>query len=101
MLCEWNRGEGKAMSPTEGEVWGSTPGNKKKTRLQMVRSELFWSLILLIKLACIFFSDSGATPVLPEQLAAMDVARVTEDRNNKMFVGIHAKEPRRQMWHRH
>ena len=37
----------------------------KKNRLEMVQSELFWSLFV------IFFFESGATPVYPEQLAAM------------------------------
>ena len=44
MLCAWNSGEGpsKVRSPTER---GSTPEIKKKNTLQMVQSELFWSVI--------------------------------------------------------
>ena len=42
------------------------PPQKKKTKLQMVQSELFWSFI-----HDFFFFESGATPVFPEQLAAL------------------------------
>ena len=44
------------------------PQKSKKNRLQMVQSELFWSFIFLL---IIFFWESGATPVFPEQLASM------------------------------
>ena len=51
---------------------------KKKTRLQMVQSELFWSFICEIVFCFLFFLyiyffffNSGATPVFLEQLAAM------------------------------
>ena len=49
---------------------GSNPGNLK-TRLQMVQSELFWSLIceyFFFKLFKKKKIESGATPVFPEQL---------------------------------
>ena len=61
MLCEWNSGEGpsEASSPTE---WGSgdpTPDIFKKTRLQMVHSEQFWSFIPEKKLFYFFFIRSN------------------------------------------
>ena len=58
---------------------GPPPEFKKKNRLQMVQSELFWSFICELKKYIyifylnffILFFKSGATPVFPEQLAAM------------------------------
>ena len=79
MLCARNSGEwpSEAMTLTEGGVWKSTPEDFQKTRLQMVQSELFWSFICEFFCFYIFFFflnfflESGATPVFPEQLAAM------------------------------
>ena len=39
---------------------------KKKKRLEMVQSELFWSLFVTF----FFFLESGATPVYPETVGS-------------------------------
>ena len=68
MLCTRNSGEGPiaATSPTEG---GSRPEIFRKTRLQTVQSELFWSF------NCEFFLKFKKKKKnffwKPEQLAAM------------------------------